>query len=92
MIVSLVIVAISLKYGFDKFNTMINYDDTSYKEVREPGALDRHTTFRADEFDGHIAIVIGDQYSYLSPEQYEDYVTLSGFSIEIDYSNTDTDK
>ena len=31
LFVSLVIIALTSKYGYDKFNNMINFDDTSYK-------------------------------------------------------------
>ena len=89
LIVSLVIIAISLKYGFDKFNKMINFDDTSYKEVREPGALDMEATFTADDFDASIAFYIGEWLKYVPPEEYEDYVTLKAHIAEIEYTDPD---
>ena len=68
---------------------MINFDDTSYKEAREPGALDIGVTFYADELDANIAFYIGAFDSYIPPEVYEDYVSLKAFTYEFDLSQTD---
>ena len=59
---------------------MINYDDTSYKQVIEPDALDRGTIFESSEFDAHVAFYFADSsdrtYGYLKPDQYQDYLSL----------------
>ena len=91
--VSILITIITLNYGHEKFHEMINYDDTNYKRVIEPDAVDVQTTFEASEFDANIAFYLSGQhsgeYTYMSPNQYEDYLSLHVYSYEIELSNPD---
>ena len=56
--VSIAIIALTMKYGYDKFNAMVNFDDNSYKTIRESDALDLSAIFHSDQIDANLAFYI----------------------------------
>ena len=72
---------------------MISYDDTNYKRVIEPDAIDKETVFAASEFDANVAVFLVDNSTpfgeYLTPDKYQDYLTLQVERVEIDITNPD---
>ena len=55
LLISLIIIIVTLRYGHEKFNEMINHDGTNYKKVTESNALDMDTVFESSDFDARLA-------------------------------------
>ena len=79
LIVSIAIIIVISSYGLDKFQIMLNYEDTSFKEVTDSNSLDLNETFNHQQIEVDLAMSVGGyidgEYTY-DRAKWEDYVSL----------------
>ena len=54
--------------------------------------MDIEAVYTSDQFDANMAITIHGANGPLHPDDYAPYVTLSAFTVDLDYSNPEEAK
>lgn len=62
LLVSLLVLGLTLRYGYEKLGNMLNHADTNYTSATESDALDIETVFNSKQFDASMAIYLSGTY------------------------------